>query len=357
MFNRLFFSRNIVVYLLAMGLTTLLGACGGGEDDGPVYPNINYTGVQTRAVIDQTNAADFPFVMLESSNSSGNIPLAASVEPQTTESIPDVENIGRTSGLISGLIKNNLANSVNQVTGATQTINGSCGGSVTINENVTSTSFSGSMEFANLCEFDAIGELTLYGLITYNGDYYLDTTNTPILTSLNLTINYLKMTFTDNLDNSISQEFSGSLVVTSFDPNTNEPLDFTITVNYVYEGKVYKVANLVIDEFGGIISGTLYHPDHGYVIVTTDPLDAFDYNPITEQFCNGTLLITGADLSGNVAAIHFTDPDSNCTVYNICVDINGSVQCSDFNPWGAAPVNPWYTPTAAIPVPPPAPAS
>ena len=333
--------KNTSTYLVIVA-ATLLTACGGGgdgdTDTGTGYPSISYTGSTTAAVIDQSNAADFPIVVLEGSSGTGNIPLAASIDSVSADGIPNAENIKRASGVISNLIKANLGNTAEQVTAATTAQTGSCGGQVTYSENNSSTSFNGSIQFDNFCEVDPYGyQLSLYGRITFSGTFYLDATNNPVFTSLTMTVEYLKIVFTDGIT-TVSDEFSGSINVTGFDPNTNEPLDFTMTVNFTHEGKVFKIVNLQVDDFAGTISGRFYHPDHGYVDVTTP--DPFVYNSVTEQFCGGTLHIEGADVSGNTASIDFT-ADASCSNYDICVTINTDPQiCSIGNPWGTAPVWP-----------------
>jgi len=346
MLSAVFSSKNIYKSILTFFVAALLSACGGGGGDGATgYPDITYTGSTTAAVIDQNNAADFPFVVLEGSSGTGSIPLAANIESVGSNGMPTVENIEKATGVIVGLIKSNLGTSGNLVTGATTSQPGSCGGQLIITDNSSTTILNGSIEFNNYCETDPSGfQLSLHGKLTISGTFYLDANDSPVFTSLGLTVVYLRMTIFDGVE-TITEEFSGSMIATSFDPVTNEPLDLTITINYKYEGQVFKIANLQVDEFTGTISGTFYHPNHGSVVITTDPTDTFFYGSFNERFCNGTLLITGVDTLGNTAAISFTDPDTYCTTYNICVDADGTVQCSDNNLWGMAPdPTSWYTP-------------
>ena len=337
MLNRLFTSRKIFVCLLAMGVTTLLGACGGGGGGGDPYPKMEYIGVNTEAVINESNAADFPFVMLESSSSSGDLPVAVSFDAGSVDGIPNTENISKATSIITGIVKNSIADTSNQVTGVTESQSGSCGGQITVTENVSSSSFSGSIQFDNFCEVDLNGyKLTLHGLITVSGNYYLDVNNNPVFTSMNMTIRYIKITFSDGIT-TVSDEFSGSLNVTRFDAN-NEPVDFTRTVNFKYGGKVYKIVNFEVDDVTGTISGTFYHPDHGYVIITTT--SNFTYNPTTEQFCDGTLHIEGSDGATGTVGVDFT-ANIDCTQYNICISVNGGTpSCSGLTDWDTAPAWP-----------------
>jgi hypothetical protein len=346
MSNALFYSKRLVVFLFAIVMVTLLGACGGGGDgDGATgYPNITYSGSTTAAIIDQNNAADYPFVVLENSGNAGNLPIAASVETQAEGgSLPDSENIQKVANLVTNLIKNKFSSNVQQVVGATTSQTGTCGGTFSYTENASSNSFNGSLVFDRYCEggLNTYGyELQLHGKMTFSGTYHL-VNDSPVFDSLNFNIQYLKMTFTDGI-NTASEEFSGSISVTSFDA-ANNPLDFNVTINFKYDGKVFKVVNLQVDDMAGTITGRLYHPDHGYVdIITTSPFTYMINDPADDtddQFCNGSLQITGVDSIGNTATIDFTD--YSCSTYDICVTIDPNPQvCSLGNDWDTAPVWP-----------------
>lgn len=334
MFSRFLSSRYVLAYLFMLGLTILLTACGGGGGGGggPSYPDLSYKGVQTEAVIDQNNSDDFPFVALEGGSESTNIPLPLNVDYQST-GLPDKDTLKKFSGVIVDKIKYEIGNTKNMVAGATETISGSCGGSVKVSSDETNTTFTGAMTFNNYCEggLGSYGyEFIMHGKITFNGDYYLDANNSPVITGMNINIEYLKFSYNDGTTVEFD-EFSGSINIT-FDGN-GFPTDLTLSVNFKYKGKIYKTVNFQVDEFTGNISGTLYHPDHGYVtIVTTTP---FVYNPVDERFCSGVLEITGSDGAGNTALIEFTD--YACTTYDICVTINAVQQCSTGNAWGTAP--------------------
>ncbi len=339
-----FYSRKFVLFLFAIVSVTILTACGGGGGDAAAgYPNISYTGSTTAAVIDQDNAADYPFVILENSGDAGNLPVAASVESQSVDSLPDTENIQKIADLVSNLVKSNFANNVQQAAGATTSQTGTCGGTLSYTENSSNTSFSGSLVFDRYCEggLNTYGyEFRLHGKITFSGTYHL-VNNSPVFDTLSFNIQYLKMTFNDGT-NTASEEFSGSISVTSFDA-ANNPLDFNVTINFKYDGKVFKVVNLQVDDFAGTISARLYHPDHGYVdIITTSPFIYMMNDPADDtddQYCSGSLQITGVDTLGNTATIDFTD--YSCSTYDICVTIDPNPQvCSLGNDWGTAPVWP-----------------
>ena len=362
MFTRLFTSRKIFVFLLAMGVFALLGACGGGGG-GISYPDISYTGVDTEAVIDQTNAADFPFVALEGGSGSGdifqNLPVGASIDPEFAEGIPDPENIKKAANIIGDLIKNQMSNSP-QVSGVTESIVGNCaagGGKATLSGNDTGSQITASMQMDNFCSYDSLSGITvkMHGLmnitILYYGDY--------IFTDFTMSIQYLKMTVSDGVT-TVSEEFSGTIKITDIDPG---PPIFSVSVNFKYEGKIFKIVNLAIVEDNSTnpasiwISGKLYHPVHGYVVITTT--DPFVYNSTMEQFCNGALEIKGVeDITDYVAIIEYTDAvpaNTPCMTYDICITIENppgnaiSKTCSYTNDWGLPPSTGWVSVTLPAP--------
>jgi hypothetical protein len=342
MSSALFFPRNRVAFLLAIFAAAVFSACGGDGDGGTSYPSITYTGSTTAAVIDQSNAADFPFVVLEGSSGTGNIPVPTGIDSASSGGIPSSENIKKAASIISDLIKTNLVNGANLVTAAatSQTNSGSCGGKATYSDNNSSSSFNGSIQFDNFCEVDSYGyRLSLHGRLTYSGTFYLDANDNPVLTSFNLTVEYLKIVFTDG-STTVSNEFAGGISVTGFDPTTNEPLDFTMSINFKHNGKVFKIVNLQLNDAAGTISGRFYHPDHGYVDVSTTV--PFVYDAIIDKFCGGTLHIEGVDnaVPPNTATIDFTS-DLTCSTYDICITIGADPQlCSIGNDWGTAPAWP-----------------
>ncbi len=350
MFSQLFTSRKIFVCLLAMGATALLGACGGGGGGDP-YPNMNYTGVNTAAVIDQSNAADFPFVTLEGSSGSGevfsNLPVGSSIDPEFAEGIPDPDNIKRAVDIISDLVKTQMSNDA-QVVGASQSIVGNCagaGGRATLSGNDSGSLITASLQMDNLCMYDSVSGITvkMHGLMNLSISYYGD----YIFTDFTMSIRYLKMTVSDGVT-TVSEEFAGTIEITDIDPG---PPTFSVSVNFKYEGKIYKIVNLTVVEDMSVpptttsISGTLYHPVHGYVVITTT--DPFVYNETTEQFCDGTLHIEGTDGGdpANLVEVDFT-ANVDCTQYDICVTINPNPQeCVTGVNWDDAPA--W--PTAPAP--------
>ena len=357
MFKRLDFSRKLFSFLSAIGIAAVLGACGGGDDPGNSYPNISYTGVDTEAVINESNAADFPFVMLEGSSGSDDVanslPFASNLDTEVADGIPDQKNINRAADLVRNLINKKL-NSGSLVSGVTQEDPGICGGRAITTATDTGTQLLGTIEFNNYCEFDFDSgfEVTAYGRMSIAIDYYLDTDGTTyVITGITMTIEYLKLTVDDG-NTRVSEEFSGTISMTGLDPYSTDPVSFEVSVNFKYQGQIFKVTNLnMVDDISGAasISARLYHPIHGFVEVTTT--DPFEYYAPTDQFCGGSLQIVGSDgavppATPGTVTIDFT-ADATCSTYNICIQVNSDPQnCANFVPWGTEP---W--PTAAIPAP------
>jgi hypothetical protein len=333
MIRLLFFKSTLVTMFI-----TSLVACGGGGD-GTSYPDLSYTGVQTQAIIDPDNANAFASVILEGGSDSTNIPLlgGATVNPQPSTGLPDSESLNRLSNLAADILKNKMSNSGGAlVTGETSSINGNCGGSMTISGEDTGSSISATVTMDNFCESDGFGNtFTSHGRMTLNATY-TGTSNNPTFTSMQINIEYLKLTFNDGVTVE-SEEFSGSISAT-FDGLGN-PDSITLSVNFKYEGQIFKIANFNVDEAAGTIEARLYHPDHGYVDITTT--SAFTYDTFNEEFCDGSLQITGSDGLGGTVVVDFTD--YSCTTYDICYTINADPQvCAISNPntYGTEPVWP-----------------
>lgn len=187
---------------------------------------------------------------------------------------------------------------------------GTCGGSASFNISVDDVTgeFSGSMTFSNYNECD--GEV-LSGPVTFSGRLNLST-----LDFVEFTFNFKKLSNTSSLG---KETLSGTLSI-----NTISPSNYLVTMNMVYQvnsSKTYKLANYVVslNESGDPaivnISGRAYHPDHGYVNITTlTPLQIWSFNDYPHV---GVVELSGAN--GSKATVTFT---SNNT-YTIEVDANG----------------------------------
>lgn len=308
----------------AWGTTALfmlsLVACGGGGG-GDKYPNLNYTGVTSQASVTESNASDYPRAVIEGEDSAELAdPTLASIQidgtARRTAELSDmtVKEIRRQ--LLDRIGASN--NNGDSLIGASYSQSGDCGGSVSANENVGSSSFSGSVTYSDFCTtLDPYtgARLTLHGKIKYSGTFD-GSQYDPIIRSLNISFVYLKVAYRDDYE-TYSDDFSGDLRFT-YDATGYNIASATVTVRWEYNGAVYQLSD----------DGTtqkLYHPVHGWV--------SFESN-VTYGSCSnglpdgGTMTIMGRD---GGAEFRFS---GTCTEYVMCLvaDSSGTVDESSCKP-------------------------
>ncbi len=145
-----------------------------------------------------------------------------------------------------------------------------------------------------------------------------------------LVMSYNNVTVSSSYDaTTVSDTFSGDITIT-FAGDGITIAGFSYTAYFDRDGKTYKIEN--IDYSSGSISGRFYHPDHGYVDITTDA--AFTYDSTTKQYCGGVIRITGKDATDST--IYSTiSVNAGCTTYTACFDVTGVNDC------GSGPIN-WH---------------
>ena len=268
---------------LALSLT-LLFACSGGNDGLSSAPN--YVGRLTPAAIDNNNAYSLSITALESIEVHEATPDAStllggiSIGPRTAAL--HASELASTEQLPAGVI-----------------IEGNCGGTVDLSSNNNS----GSMIFSAYCVGLGGITMTLNGRVNY--------TNSPpemLLEMVDLSITLGGETVVYN-----------ATMIVNVTTNT-----VTLTMQYQgSDGKVYLIVDLSrsgtgLPNDGYIISGRIYHPDHGYVDVST--VDRFGNQiPIVLDCANGhpssgAISLGGAN--GSSATIEFT----SCSEYILTVN-------------------------------------
>jgi hypothetical protein len=298
--------------LFALG-AVLIAGCGGGGG-GSTSTSVSYAGVTTEAAVTDTNAETLTAAAIDTAGSSelGTLVIAGDVTEQGTAqglSLPgvarllaDMKNLGQLAGPATA------AGSA-----ASQTVTGSCGGSATmsgtnsgddVNVNIT-----GSITYSAYCESTPEGNATINGSITFT------LVGTASDFTFTVSTSYLAITAGGQ---SVAYSLSYTLTANSSTATA------TMTANYrASDGKVYRVENYqVVLSNGGqtvAISGRLYHPDYGYVTVSTPtPLQYSNcygyYRPTS-----GVLRVTGA---GGVYA-EFMPQD--CGQYQVCLTDGGTV--------------------------------
>lgn len=307
-----------------------LVACGGGGGGGG-YPDVGYSGVTNQASVSgltPSQQGEYGTAMLEgSADASQANPYGA--ELSTSASGAGQQRIWTVKAVAQDAVHNLLGTGEGtgqgMVSGASQTVGGSCGGSASVSDNSGGGRISGSIVYSNYCEsagYDPLTgapiQLTLYGRVDISGTYSgTDSNPTPV--SVTLSVPYLKTTI-GNGSSTTTEVFSGTMTV-AFD-GTGQPSSVSMSVDFENGGKTYGVQDLRFD--GASLSGRLYHPEHGWVDVTTTvPFSAYG-----DQYCGGTLQMSAAD-----GTMEFT-ANSTCENYTVCFTPTGGAQsCSSAQAW------------------------
>ena len=256
--------------LLTAMFTLFLFACGGGSDDtgNGGTTGLIYTGPTDQATIDENNADDL-------ANS-----VVGSVDAKQASG--DDNSISTVFGQVGQSLFLNRS-STQQVVGATRVVDGTCGGSYTAVYDSSNTGLDGSVDFNEYCVTIDTGDVIVDGAVS------LSITSSPFLMEFEM------------LDLSITH--AGETVLMNAELRITSS-SFTMIVRYVGpDGQVHQIADYSISgdaTSGYTISGSVYHPDYGYVTVTTiEPL-VFS-SECMEGPVSGQLTIEGAN--GSTATI------------------------------------------------------
>ncbi len=289
--------------LLGLGLTLVACGGGGGGNSGPT--GITYTGKTEQSNVDDTNTQTYSTAILDGSQDSqqnfdaiaGGAVLAS--DGETTQK-------NKQHAMLTTLIeqiKNNIENTTNSgpaiVTGFIPTPSGDCGGTSSV---ITSNNTNYTLTYNAYCSTLLNGTVTMNGTVT--ASVTLDAFNN--FSAINISFNRFTMTFVDSSNATFTNEFSGTIAVNL--TATGGIGDMTLTINFVENGKVYQLADMIYSTSGSLvsISGTIYHPDHGYITFVTN--SAFEL--VDDELCGGVLSATGANGSNFTITV-----DPNCTSY------------------------------------------
>lgn len=302
-------------FLLSLGLT--LVACGGGDS---TTATDSYTGITTEATVDATNTESFTTAILDGSQDFQSIPLAVS-ETDLSKQNKQHALINMLVERVKSTIETDQANSSQVIGAIPETItDGACGGTQTLSISSATNSTLTYTDFCNYVDLAQTKKFTLSGSVSVSTTLNADFT---LITAMDMTFNRLSMTLVDTTSGiTYSSEFSGSISAT-FTYNadgTIKDINITTSVTFEENGKVYKLQDMnYTSSFDGLssiyISGTMYHPDYGFVtFTTTTPFILVD-----NQLCGGTLYVTGANNSNVSITV-----DDTCTTYTYTgVDGNG----------------------------------
>jgi hypothetical protein len=302
----------ILCMILALSLPYTYGGCsgGGGGSGSDGNDGIVYSGVTESAAINESNAADLSggafgagligdgmigFSLDQTSNDdhvkkfrSVKLPLILS------DSLDLLDLTTSSTGAVQAAVET-----------VSETINGNCGGSMSYSVSVDTAqgTFNGNFAFSDYCNDGT----TINGRARFDGTMDVETGEffEAYFSFDNLSGGGL------TLDGEIKIDFTVSPNMITFNAYGQDPSS----------GKVYWIRDytVTIEENTGFvqveIAGMFYHPDHGYVtITTTEPFELHDGD---EWPTYGTLVVTGAGGSkAKITAIN----NVNCTVE---ADIDG----------------------------------
>lgn len=303
--------------LLALFLTKCNGGGEGGEDGGN---GIVYTGLTTQATINTNNAKDLVIGAYEGYDIGSNMGMQSTFQTVDGEANNHSFMLKMSQILTDSLRRTYFtskseSNSFGALSTESDTVYGDCGGSLsyTININDETGEFSGNFTYKSFC----IDGIVIDGSASISGriDTYTDEFQSLNFSTDSLTLNLESYSFT--IAGTIYYNFTNS---SSFTASMNIKLRDNSTK------KVYWMKNYMINLTVGIdyiefeISGYYYHPDYGYVALSTPVPFVFydgDYGP-TE----GILVVTGATgIAGSSTKARLVVLSS--MTYQIEADTNG----------------------------------
>ena len=328
--------RKSSVFLLILSFLFVFWGCssggGGGNGGGDGSTGLSYTGVTSQATVDGDNAQ----ALTEDALSGGSTSFGGGgVAGATTSGTQKVQKPIKLALMMKNLVgKIRISpptggGAVGAIQSMSDTIEGSGGGSADFSISVDTVTgvFSGSITFNSFSEVGVTydGSAGFSGVAIFEGEEYQGYIDS-------FTFDYDSVTCTSF---GTSFTIDGTMAFEGFYYEWPYPW---VTMNMVYRddgtGKIYRMENFVINfdlgwlgsEDDGIyyaIEGTFYHPDYGYVTLTT-PTWFWQYVYDAYPSYEGELYATGAIGSegGNTYA-RLVIGQINYNTYEIYADTNG----------------------------------
>ena len=281
---------TITVIGFAVLFSLFLMSCGSDSDGGS---GVSYSGVKTQAAIDDTNAeelsrgayenGEFGSVLSEIRPGASLAALSgtASLSPRLLMFVRTIEDIANEMVLPVAP----PASTYKAVQSGKFEDDGTCGGHVSAEVTVDDSAgtYSAKIIFDNFCE----GGDILDGKLRMNGTFAADgKTFFTLVFSFNLTYQ----------SNDESFALQGSIDIGYESDQAVMIMDVLLQDN---SGKIYWIENYAwtVIDYGTHstveISGRFYHPDHGYVdITTTEP---FVINADEDRPSSGVMVVTGSN--------------------------------------------------------------
>jgi len=283
------------VILIALCLSFALIGCGGGSGGGgeDLDTGLNYTGESAPAEVDENNAtaiaagalaAGQTGTVMTSSEASPDDPDPTDLQIEHFRSLNVPRILGdaaRLMDLSPPLHRLSLNAEANRTISETE--DGPCGGSVsyTLAVNDVSGEFNGTFTFLNYCDHGVTisGNARVAGRVDLNSEEIINVT----FWFDNLTDGTMTM------DGEMSMDFSGSPMVCTLECLLKDKTTGKIYWAKEYHIEIYRYADRIEVD----ISGRYYHPDHGYVEVST--VEVFVIHDGDDWPTSGILLMLGAN--------------------------------------------------------------
>lgn len=310
-------------FTLMLGIATILciPACDGGGGGGGGSASLSYSGSTSKAIIDASNAMD---MAAESAMAGSRGSSFTSFNLQTTSSGHDSSRLFSIYNLSLALRRTLISldahspittQSNRSVESEEVSIEGDCGGKLTgaIFADDATGEYWGDISFQQYC----IGSITLNGDITFSGDIDLDSGE---FINMVYDIGYLscsdgygtyKMAGTLSMDNQAS---SPLIKMGMYIQDGND--------DYVFWIRDYQIT--AAEDASGVamnISGRFYHPDYGYVTLSTQQALITNFSDVLPV--SGVLIAigeTGSEGGPTKAKLTFVDSD----LFRVEADTNGS---------------------------------
>ena len=328
-----------LIVIVAFGIISTLGT-NGGNGDGGVEP-VRYTGLETLALITSDNAKLFGEVAFIGLTAGSFISVdAGQVVQQDQFRSMSVVNIIRLLHTSLNNINSGIDLSAS-VIGWIETYPsepGLCGGSVSgsMDVNESTREFSGNILFSNWCNYG----FTMNGNVEFSGTCDADTFDPTnqicdmidyIMTFNTFTASEMgvSIAMTGTLDTTITT--TGYETITNLlvrDDNASKTFKFE---NYVTTVTVHS-PSIGYDTVE--VTGNVYHPDYGFVVVSTLTPVQFMHDSLDSAPLAGVVLLTGETGAVGPTTATFTFSDG---IYQIAVDTDGD-ENTDVT-WSCS----WYT--------------
>ncbi len=327
----------------------LLWGCGGGG--GGEAGSISYTGLKTQAAIDSKNALDIVTSAYQGGDLGNTVGELGMVQNSTSDkqrsrprtlilsvSLEKILHKFETSSISANI-------AVGTVITVSDTIAGDCGGSASfaIRLDDQTGNFTGSFNFSSYCS----DNVTISGNMNASGQINLTTKSFVRLdlSSDSITVTSSNDSFTVAGD--ITLDFpsnAGCLGGPIGCPNTAVMNLFVRdeSTGKVYWAKDYSIASLEFGDYLNIsVSGVFYHPDHGYVVLSTQ--ESLRINTGDDHPSSGILVFAA---SGGTKAQLIA---LSSTTFEVIADTNGdgiydyhsgALNWSDLKPVSGSPPSP-----------------